>query len=870
MTRISRSILWYCTLLILLCASPFAFAVSYDIVYVRAPRTSDSVSGKFAEVFTTTHAEPGQHLILLHPDGNEEILVSAGENGAIIDPLVSFDAQWVYYAHLSNVRDVNVQRGNVGGVSRHGADIWKIHLGTRQKVQLTFQEWTPTPTIAHWHTDHRTAAPPAGKVSLGYGIFNTGPCQLPGNKLMFTSSRNGLLPVKYGYTFPNFQLFVLDETTGIVDQVGYLNLHGALHPVVLTDGRVMFSSGETQGRRDPRAWGIWAMYPDGRAWEPLMSAFVPQTSLHWQAQLSKGTIIAIGYYNLNNRGFGAPFRMHFFPKDQPLAAAIPRFGSHIPTDPTNPVVELGYNPSGTIRKVQFSFSPVGLANLMPFAHHLDQAADYVNGYWLGKVTQPAPAPNSDMLIVWTPGPANSLNRPPPSAAAQGLRGDQPTYDAGIYLLKNETPAYTSTDLVLVKNDPQYNEQQPRAVVPYHAIYGIAQPPAIPWVPNDGTLHTALPAGTPFGLVGTSSFYKRNTAPGVLAGNFSTQGADTIPYVSEDIYSVRILLMEPQSHLSYGGAGSGAHANPVFEQPYTVAGGGPYRSVNERLKILGEIPLRKYQADGTPVLDVDGNPDTSFLAKIPADHVFTFQTLDHHGSALNTSQTWHQLRPGEVRTNCGGCHAHAQVGTDFATTVAGQPGFPPVDLTQQMPTTIEYADIAPLLVRVCPECAGKTPQQVATMFTRVYESRNSLLLTEKTPSATPDEQRLLRTWIDLGSAISLVPKAVIQDTTPWREWNTRPALHLQIVRSSTPSCPMGCIPESTGNTSLSIGTFSYQGAQVVSVTRSDQAGEFASAVMATEHQDVWHLPLEGTGQAVFTVRAQDGMGLWTEKRLAARW
>ena len=60
-----------------------------------------------------------------------------------------------------------------------------------------------------------------------------------------------------------------------------------------------------------------------------------------------------------------------------------------------------------------------------------------------------------------------------------------------------------------------------------------------------------------------------------------------------------------------------------------------------------------------MLDPDGNPDTSFLAKIPADTPFTFQTLDSDGMVLNMAQTWHQVRPGEMRNDCGGCHAHSQ-------------------------------------------------------------------------------------------------------------------------------------------------------------------------------------------------------------------
>src|SRR5260370_449964 len=73
-------------------------------------------------------------------------------------------------------------------------------------------------------------------------------------------------------------------------------------------------------------------------------------------------------------------------------------------------------------------------------------------------------------------------------------------------------------------------------------------------------------------------------------------------------------------------------------------------------------------------DPDGNPDTSFLVKIPADVAWTFQTLDKNGLVLNMAQTWHQLRPGEVRTNCGGCHAHSQKPTAFERTAAVRPDY----------------------------------------------------------------------------------------------------------------------------------------------------------------------------------------------------
>ena len=136
-----------------------------------------------------------------------------------------------------------------------------------------------------------------------------------------------------------------------------------------------------------------------------------------------------------------------------------------------------------------------------------------------------------------------------------------------------------------------------------------------------------------------------------------QGSDAGKYTSADIWAVRILALEPTSHRSYG-PNQGDHF---------------FNHATERMRILGEIPLRKLDARGAPILDPDGNPDTSFLAKIPADTPFTFQMLDRNGLVLTMAQTWHQVRPGEVRTDCGGCHAHSQTPLSFERTAAGRPG-----------------------------------------------------------------------------------------------------------------------------------------------------------------------------------------------------
>ena len=160
----------------------------------------------------------------------------------------------------------------------------------------------------------------------------------------------------------------------------------------------------------------------------------------------------------------------------------------------------------------------------------------------------------------------------------------------------------------------------------------------------------------------------NTGENGQSSNWTTQGSDAGRYADGDIWAVRILGMEPHSHRSYGpnnGRQFSSHAE-------------------ERLRILGEIPVRKFAAGGAPILDLEGNPDTSFLVKIVADTPFTFQMLDRNGMVLNMAQTWHQVRPGEMRADCGGCHAHSQQPMEFGSTVAAQPDYAIADLSTTTP------------------------------------------------------------------------------------------------------------------------------------------------------------------------------------------
>src|SRR5262245_29799391 len=642
----------------------------YDIVYVRLPRKGfRTPSGKFetpiwAQAGVPLQMSPGADLMLLHPDGREEVLVPSGK-GSVTDPFVSFDGEWVYYSHFHDL--TNYRHGMVPSA----ADIYRIHVPTRKIERLTHGGFSPNTGAAQWADDYQKPQP--GKPTQPHPVCNMGPCPLPGGKVIFTSNRNGFISPRSTNNGHNntLQLFVMDDDGANVEMIGHLNIGSALHPVVLRDGRVMFSTLENQGRRDDLSWGLWSIHPDGTNWNPIISSFLT-TAFHFQTQLSDGEVVAGAYYGgVGTNGFGTYVKVPVERK-----SADPAFGPGFKEDPRNGPSYAQNERIGVMsRLTKVPFSPRGMEQLTLWVNDGDATAQQQvkDGPWIGKVTHPSAAPDNHLLTIWNARPL----------------GDHDV-DAGIYLIKSGKPIHEPGQMLRIKHDPKYDAQWPRALVPYKRLYGVDQPRTLKPLANDGKLSPHLPEGTPFGLVGSSSLYKRETFPDgkVARGsvtatwprdkqpvpydmgwqNWRSQGADAGLYSNDDIHAVRILVMDPTTDRR-----NGPKAGRLFRS-----------HAMERLRILGEIPVRKIGKDGKQPTDPDGNPDTSFLAKIPADVAWTFQTLDRDGMVLNMAQTWHQLRPGEVRNDCGGCHAHSQKPTPFEKTAAASKDYKVFDLTQRTP------------------------------------------------------------------------------------------------------------------------------------------------------------------------------------------
>lgn len=682
---------------LLLCTA--TFAVDYPVVYVAIPRDPD-VKPQLQDVENILGKDPGAHLRVVHPDGTDRVLWSPpDEHGAVMDPQVSLDGEKVYFAYQADAREVKFR-------FQPPINLYELTVATGAVRQLTF--------------------------STEPGDYNTGPCEVPGGRLIYTSSINHLSPVSQhsgsgAHWNAVFQLFALklDDPANTVEQVGYLNLRGALHPELLMDGRIMWSSHENHGYRRDKLWGLWASYPDGRHWEPLWSAFgrVPTelASLHFQSQTRNGRVQLVYYYPIKSSGHGNIF--DFLPGEG--------FGS--PDRTKNPVLaDSGF-------AVRFPFQPV--SNNAPFS--TEPVTRSLTPWGTGKDSgnwsagYPSGAPDGLLMTMAylerDPGKGNATRR---------IR------ECGVYLIPDAEPSGRE-HLTLIVDSPDHFEVQPRALLSWKARYGV-DPVEHPWLPDA--------AGKDYGYVGSSGVYSRETAMTLnsLTDTDLVQGADTCVYTNADIEAIRIVYQQ----------GTPRGYRPATHWEATGV---------ERMGVLGEIPLRKFNPDGSPVLDARGDPDTSFLAQIPADTSFAFQLLDKHGRALTMPNTWRQVRPGETRTDCRGCHAHHVPGIEFDGTYASRPEYKAPDLTDSLKFVEWFRDVKPILDRHCVECHGEDAAEAAfvitdtlhrnTTYVNGLRSTQSRLVDavlgkiegiDRMPKGKPPlsdaEIRTLATWIDLGAPV----------------------------------------------------------------------------------------------------------------------
>ena len=659
----------------------------FDLIYVRYPIAEipdvASPAGRISIPAGETpySIRPGADLMLLRKDGTETALVDCTECSAM-DPFISYDGKTVYYALYDKV--INNPYGD-----EYASWIYKIHLeghpefNNYKPIRMTYNDGFDSVQ----YKANRDAS--SGTVKDGHdqskwrAIRDMAPVPLADGRLLFTSNRSALTAFHAGTDAiikgSVQQLYVMDDHDGtaVTSDLANMrrletgNIHLVQHPIQLKDGRILFSTWQdaatkfNAGSFQYATTSLFTVHPDGSNLQQFTEPHDHHKNVeHFISQLSDGRVVW-GQYYPNLEGFGILLRA-------PVSSDGPDFlrGS-IDQISTGKGDYVSYR----------EFDRKGMVSLTPHTDPGDSPAPNASG----KYSMPSAVTNGALLVAYSPGTVNQTDFAcSPAGLCQSLK-------SGIYLIPNAAGDESSfiTDpanqLIKIKDDPLYNEIWPRAVLSYQTIHGQAAPDILnnlaTSLPEDSRL---LPAEAN-AIVGTSSMYNRQSSNDdkddpdpflanqnreVRAGNWDIQGAEAGVFTNDDIYGVRIIATPPKPYTKPISVFSDTDrwneiSRHLFDNrlQYVVARYGSEHG--ERWEILGEFPVKKL------VEDLQKNPDTSWLAKIPADTPFFIQTIDNKGMTLISEITWRALKSGEKRADCGGCHAHSIAPLDIATTEAGK-------------------------------------------------------------------------------------------------------------------------------------------------------------------------------------------------------
>ncbi|VAW42191.1 hypothetical protein MNBD_GAMMA01-1589 [hydrothermal vent metagenome] len=663
-------------------------------------------------------------LMLRAADGTETVLydcstTSTVENAcAALDASVSFDANTVAFSVFrGSLYNPGISRLN-GRILDHDADdatviqIFSPPGSTGTKVLLPNKRLESTG--AHLHTVD-VATGTVSAMPFVDDIYDSGPTFISENRLAFTSNRDGhrsTLVFRSGSAAVGTRIWTIDIDGSNPDLASHHSLSQEQHPIMLKDGRLAYSSWQIFGGLPFRhtnggaggfttlanLFHIYTQSPDGAHNFPFYGqhsgASGPSyfgeghSAAHFIAQTSDERVWFADYYRRNNNGLGAVIGVMSEPPGQE-----------------------GIAPEGTT-SINDIFVPRDVINLASWAGNSDTSAGIMAEPWFthpnysdplpyaGKLGHPAALTNNGLMVAWGKGPCSSVAgngifaylglATPPLTSGSGsgnainlvtsLNMDTPGCDIGLYKT-TVIPSIKPDDLEQIVDSVDWHEIMGRALVPYSAIYGVAQPAVIP-AADELTSHPQLQVGTPFGLLGAASITDRETHPlgGIkFAGEaqFNLQGTDTVNYLDEDLCGVRILAVLPNRNRN------------VDDEISNIAG--------ERVAILGEFSVQNRDSNDNIIIDPSGNPDTSFLVRFPANAPYLMQGIDCDGRTLNTDMTWQHLRPGEKKT-CGGCHVHSRPSR--------------IDFTQSYANTANY-NIPTLGEGTVPLLTGKTGNVINT-------------------------------------------------------------------------------------------------------------------------------------------------------------
>jgi hypothetical protein len=481
------------------------------------------------------------------------------------------------------------------------------------------------------------------------GDFDTAPVYIPwdesrsgdSDRIMFTSNRARELPSSLITEAPArafnkylLQLYIADSNATNARRVGVHDRDGILHPFVLSDGRVIFttwsnshmgafrSNNSTPRRHSSlqnKAWlasvnskGGFFVADYGRHGKSRKfrggTSEISSTGLHFITETSdKKWVCVSDYYRTNNKGGGLTTCYQ--------REAVGVEGAYPPT--TDP---------GSAFMPRFFVRPFTFGNV----------SDNVSEH--GATRDPMGLPGNQLMVTYLRG--NACQRP--DLAIRDFPNN--SCDAGIFRTVN-IPTDASGLQVVVDN-PNYHEFMARVAEPYNFIYGMEKPR---FAGHQGTSTNGRC------YIGNSTMesetqplrpYSFNSSER-SAQDCASQGCKAREISETQVRAIR--FWEVLHHDS-----SFLHRSRNYEnsgQPNYLK-----TLASHRLKLLGDAPI---ESDG------------SFAAEIPCETTYVMAGVSADGEVIMRDQVPQSLRRGEVRT-CTGCHVHSGRTTRaFTDSIAGR-------------------------------------------------------------------------------------------------------------------------------------------------------------------------------------------------------
>lgn len=696
-------------------AAPQDHGVTYDIIYVNYPIvTSHTETPQGEKAYAIVG---GADLMRLSPNGSTETIIDCDNTCSVMDPYVSYDGTTVYYSKI-----VNIPVTAPSGISLTNAQaqtagyIYKVNVSggaPYTEIQLTFPG-----SFDHTKYAGNTEADDDPAYNIPFNgarlIRDMAPVPLSDGRLLFTSNRNANLGFELGTLhYRGFvqAMYTIDDHDGTKNTPELANMRRIeksgmsmiQHPIQLKDGRLLFSTWQDFGHKFTYAMTeLFTMYPDGSNLQQFTEPHDKDKNVnHFLTQLANGDVVVDWYYPSFDFGFGALVRYDVTPHN----------GEFLKDGYSQPKVK-----ANTVNWSRRKFDRPNSDSLWVITPHSEQAdIPSVSGLDVpygenreGKYSYPSWAKDGHMLVAYSQGYVNIFdsacyvicddtkvsNPPACSGFGNGHRfGTEAPYPngsecealkSGIYLFKNAETAVVndptdSAQLAVMIDDPNFNEIWPRALVPYNDVFGQSAPDVLPSVRFEAS-SKYVAKGEAAGIIGTSSMlnretdhdhrFKNSSERELHGGEWTKFGTEVGIFSDSDVYGVRILATPEVPFTSTLATGTSKTGVGEFQSDYRL-NRDPTRfgsAHSESWEILGEFPLTN-----KGVTDGQGNPDTSWWAKIPSNTPTTIQAIDINGMTLYSETVWRSLAPGEERTDCGGCHAHSTNTTqlDFATTEAGK-------------------------------------------------------------------------------------------------------------------------------------------------------------------------------------------------------